>query len=88
MARITTTLKDWQGEKAGPSLAIIIESQDSRILVETTDGRTVSIELENGDLRVHGYHAIKDAPCSLRIGTDRDIEVEAEDYHASERLTP
>jgi hypothetical protein len=84
----SATLADWRGQECKDPVEVTIAVKDDQILITTDDGRSVSIEAENGDLRVHGYNEVKDEPCSLRIGPDREIAVEARDYAAGERLEP
>lgn len=84
----SVTLHDWRGREGKDPIEVTITVKDDNILIETADGRSIAIEAEDGDLRVHGYNEIKEEPCSLRIGSDREIEVEASDYAAGGRLEP
>ncbi len=84
----TWRLADWQAGAGKDPVDITVTLRGNQILIDTTDGRSIAIEAEDGDLRVHGYNEIKEEPCSLRIGPDREIEVEASDYAAGGTLAP
>lgn len=47
--------------------------------LEFEDGQKVSIEMENGTVRVHAYTSENDAPVSLRLQKE-SVEIQSRDF--------
>lgn len=74
-------LNDWHPERVGTieaALSAVAESIDITFL----DGRTVSLELEDGAIRIHAYNRSCETPLSLRLPASGEIQVEREGYDA------
>lgn len=70
-------------ENAPASLDGKLELKDAAVELHLDDGRSVWIELENGDVRVHTYNQSHEAPMNLTIPVEGDIEVDDHDYRLS-----
>lgn len=66
------------GEGAG--LPLNVSLQTNRIDVSAADGRSIWIETEDGDLKVHVYDEHQDEPINLNLIKGEKIEVDRHDY--------
>lgn len=76
-------LSDWRlgGDvvKAEPVVVKLTSTWD-RIELDLPDGRSLWIEIEGENLRVHAYNASKEAPLNLDIPVSGEIVVDNHDY--------
>lgn len=86
---ITLTLSDWQNpdraDKTAPDdIQITLTARASLISLETPDGRTVSVELQDDNLRGLHYEGKegRETPIVTAIPRKGDIIVDREDYDA------
>ena len=95
---IEIALKDWRLESPGEvleaespeELPVQIKVSDTEVRVTFNHGdkeleRTVWIELEAGNVRVHAYNMSKDSPLNVDIPMQGEIRIDNHDY-ADEEL--
>ena len=89
------TLSDWQTDKfrdpeQPESLEAEIAVAADRVTLEAGDGRMISIELQNGSLRLlaHEGREGKEHPVVVSIPARGDILVEMADYAREARPAP
>lgn len=92
---VEVSLNDWQGvERAdkttADSLRVTVNFKEDEISLSSRDGRKLSLEFQNDDLRVLSYEAEpgKDSPIVVKIPPQGDISVDRQDYDLEERLDP
>lgn len=94
---LQVALEDWRlaggtipgaGEPAiAAPLSMSIEAIPFRLDLAVSDGRTISVELEGGDLRILAFNEMKDEPMLVKIPVDSVITVGIEDYQAGPVIT-
>lgn len=72
------TLADWRPEEhreenAPSSVALTLRVEGAQVLIEDANGRSVMVELEAGDLRVHGYNDTSESPATLTVPVEESI---------------
>lgn len=76
-------LEDWQADKSTEeprSIDLALSISGDRIEVETPDGRSVCLELQDGNLRVLGYNKLSDGPVITEIPEAAEISTSAKPY--------
>jgi hypothetical protein len=79
------TLADWRPEEhredSDPaSVDLTLRVEGRQVLIEDAHGRSVMVELEAGDLRVHGYNRTSESPATLNVPAESPIIAEDADH--------